>query len=208
MSHVSLSRSRTKFVQTVKYKLDPETGIVTGARQAPSPNCDDRPSDCTIDAIIIHAISLPPKEFGSDYIERFFQNCLPRDAHPFFKEIHDVHVSAHFLIRRDGEIVQFVPVFKRAWHAGPSLCMGREAVNDFSIGIELEGCDDTPFEAPQYDSLETLTRTLIDEIPSLSAANIYGHSEIAPGRKTDPGPCFDWPRYRVALGIESSNKSA
>jgi len=192
----------------VKYTLDPETGVVAGARQVPSPNCDDRPSDCRINAVIIHAISLPPGEFGNDYIERFFQNCLPRDAHPFFKKIHEVHVSAHFLIRRDGEVVQFVPVFKRAWHAGPSSCMGREAVNDFSVGIELEGCDDVEFEALQYNSLEMLTRVLTDGIPSLSASNIYGHSDIAPGRKTDPGPYFDWPRYRLALGIENSNKHA
>jgi AmpD protein len=183
----------------VRYSLDPDTGLLHGARQVPSPNADERPPGCTIDALIIHAISLPPREYGNDFIERFFQNRLPREVHPYFEEIHDVCVSAHFLIRRNGEIVQFVPVNKRAWHAGVSVCMGREAANDFSIGIELEGCDDMGFEESQYESLETLSRALIDAIPTLSGKHVYGHSDIAPGRKTDPGPHFDWQRYRQAL---------
>lgn len=188
----------------VKYSLDSTTGLVSGARQVPSPNCDDRPQGCAIDALIIHAISLPPSEFGGDYIEQFFQNRLPVDAHPYFEEIHELRVSAHFLISREGELVQFVPIHKRAWHAGQSHCLGRDAVNDFSIGIELEGCDDQGFETVQYESLEQLTRLFIEQLPGLSAEHIFGHSDIAPGRKTDPGPYFDWQRYRLALGLDTN----
>ena len=192
----------------MKYSLDPVTGLIEGVRQVPSPNFDDRPAGCAVDVIIIHAISLPPHEFGDDYIEQFFQNRLPADAHPYFEEIHEMRVSAHFLIKRSGEIVQFVPVSKRAWHAGQSHCLGRDAVNDFSVGIELEGCDDIPFESVQYAALEALSQLLIETMPDLTVENIFGHSDIAPGRKTDPGPCFDWQRYRLALGTGNPTRHA
>jgi len=178
---------------------DPESGLVNGARKVFSPNFDDRPQGVTIDALIIHAISLPPGEYGGKHVEEFFCNQLDSDAHPYFSEIAEIRVSSHFLINRSGELVQFVPVNKRAWHAGVSRCMGRQAVNDFSIGIELEGCDDDGFEEAQYRTLAELSGLLIAAIPSLSTKHIYGHEDIAPGRKTDPGPGFDWQNYRLAL---------
>jgi len=176
-----------------------EKGVISIAKQIPSPNCDDRPEGMDIEVIIIHAISLPPHEYGEEYVEQFFCNQLDSSEHLYFDEISDVKVSSHFYIRRDGKLVQFVPVSKRAWHAGPSSCMGREAVNDFSIGIELEGCDDDGFEDVQYQTLIDLTQALVSGIPTLTAENIYGHADIAPDRKTDPGPGFDWQRYRLAL---------
>ena len=185
-------------------ELNTVSGLVSGARQVPSPNYDARPAGMAVEALIIHAISLPPGQFGDSYIEQFFCNQLDREAHPYFEEIAELKVSAHFLITRSGELVQFVPVHQRAWHAGVSCCMGREAVNDFSIGIELEGCDEEHFEDAQYETLEKLTHCLTEAIPTLSAENIYGHSDIAPGRKTDPGPGFDWPRYRVALNTREN----
>jgi len=179
--------------------FDPETGLVKWARQVNSPNFDDRPQGMSIDALIIHAISLPPGEYGGGHIEQFFCNQLDREGHSYFSEIAGIKVSAHFFINRSGELVQFVPVHKRAWHAGVSCCMGREAVNDFSVGIELEGCDDDEFEEAQYRTLVELTHLLTSSIPSLSSKHIYGHEEIAPGRKTDPGPGFDWQAYRLAV---------
>lgn len=179
--------------------FDPETGLVKWARQVNSPNFDDRPQGVPIDALIIHAISLPPGEYGGGHIEQFFCNQLDSEGHSYFSEIAGIKVSAHFFINRSGELVQFVPVHKRAWHAGVSCCMGREAVNDFSVGIELEGCDDDEFEEAQYRTLVELTHLLTSSIPSLSSKHIYGHEEIAPGRKTDPGPGFDWQAYRLAV---------
>ena len=181
---------------------DPLTGLVRYARQLSSPNFDARPDNTDIEALIIHAISLPPHQYGGNFVEHFFCNRLEIDAHPYFAEIADIRVSSHFFIRRSGELVQFVPVHQRAWHAGVSCCMGREAVNDFSIGIELEGCDDDNFEAVQYQTLIELSRTLISAIPTLAAEHIYGHADIAPGRKTDPGPGFDWQAYRTALSSQ------
>jgi len=176
-----------------------ERGAVSTAKQVPSLNCDDRLEGMDIEAIIIHAISLPPGKYEGEYVEQFFCNGLDEDAYPYFVEIAGVKVSSHFYIRRNGELVQFVSVDKRAWHAGASCCMGREAVNDFSIGIELEGCDEDVFEDVQYQTLVELTRTLISAIPTLSVEHIYGHADIAPGRKTDPGPGFDWKHYREKL---------
>ena len=181
---------------------DPETGLVKQARQVISPNFDDRPEGMSIDALIIHAISLPPGEYGGNHIEKFFCNQLEKAGHSYFSEIADIKVSAHFFINRSGELVQFVPVHKRAWHAGVSCCMGREAVNDFSIGIELEGCDDDEFEEAQYRTLVELTHLLISSIPGLSSEQIFGPEEIAPGRKTDPGPGFNWQSYRSALSAK------
>jgi len=190
------------------YSLDIATGQVDGARQVPSPNHDERPAAAGIEVMVIHSISLPPGVFGGPEIEDFFQNRLDHAAHPFFAGIRDLRVSAHFLVRRDGELVQFVPVLRRAWHAGKSCCLGRDAVNDFSIGIELEGCDEQSFTEAQYITLEALTAALLAAIPALSAERVYGHADISPGRKTDPGPYFDWERYRLALQVMSQHRYA
>jgi AmpD protein len=168
-------------------------GLVAGVPFVPSPNCDERPAGVAIDLLVIHAISLPPGEFGGVAIEELFLNRLDAGAHPYFEGIAGLRVSAHFLIRRDGGLVQFVPCSKRAWHAGASSWRGRPSCNDFSIGIELEGCDETPYEGAQYDALARLTRSLKT---AYGITAIAGHADIAPGRKTDPGPHFDWNRYR------------
>lgn len=177
-------------------KYDAETGLVAGARLVESPNFDERPDASDIDTIVIHAISLPPGEFGGDAIEQFFCNKLDHTLHPFYREIKEVCVSAHLLITRKGELVQFVPLHQRAWHAGESECRGRKEVNDFSIGIELEGCDEKPFKDAQYKKLVEVTNMLTSVFPGLSLQHIYGHCDVAPGRKTDPGPHFDWQHYR------------
>jgi len=171
-----------------KFSISPQ-GLVQGARQIASPNCDERPASGTIDLIVIHNISLPPGEFGGDGVIELFTNRLDPDAHSYYAEIYQMKVSAHFFIRRDGEMLQFVPCGKRAWHAGVSQWQGRERCNDFSVGIELEGDDATPFEDAQYASLNGLLAALKQRYPT---AGIVGHSDIAPGRKTDPGPFFDW----------------
>lgn len=174
-------------------------GWLTDARRCPSPNHDDRPDGCPVDLLVIHNISLPPGEFGGPWIEHLFTNQLDPDVHPYFKKIADLTVSAHLLIRRDGEQVQFVPFQKRAWHAGASCFCGRERCNDFAIGIELEGSDDTPFTDIQYTRLGEVTTALLNHYPAITRDRITGHSDIAPARKTDPGPHFDWPRYRQLL---------
>ncbi len=167
-------------------------GWVSGLRRIASPNCDARPSGTVIDLLVIHNISLPPGEFGGQAIAQLFTNTLDTAAHPYYAQLEGLEVSAHFLIRRAGEIIQFVPCGKRAWHAGASLWQGRPACNDFSLGVELEGGDDVPFSDQQYAALIRLTRRLKRAYP---IRHIAGHADIAPGRKTDPGPCFDWPRY-------------
>lgn len=169
-------------------------GWLESARRVPSPNADQRPEPGDLGLIVLHCISLPPGEFGSGAIERLFTNTLDPDAHPYFAEIHHLRVSAHVLIRRDGEIVQFVPFHRRAWHAGLSGYRGRSQCNNFSVGIELEGTDDGPYEDVQYLKLNGLLRALFDTYPGLSPERVAAHSDIAPGRKTDPGPCFDWGR--------------
>lgn len=166
-------------------------GWLCGVRRVDSSNCDARPDGVCVSLIVVHAISLPPGKFGSGDIEALFANRLDVQAHPFFATISGLRVSAHFLIRRDGELIQFVGCHQRAWHAGVSSWQGRERCNDFSLGIELEGCDTTPFTAPQYARLDALLHVLCAEFP---IAAIVGHSDVAPGRKTDPGPCFDWRR--------------
>jgi N-acetyl-anhydromuramoyl-L-alanine amidase len=165
-------------------------------RIASSPNCDDRPAGVEVTLILLHSISLPPGEYGGDAIERFFANRLDAAAHPYFQEIAALKVSSHYLIRRDGEVVQFVAPQKRAWHAGASSWRGRERCNDFSIGIELEGTDDSAFEAAQYQSLIDLIESLKKQYP---LRDIAAHSDVAPGRKTDPGARFDWARLLAAL---------
>lgn len=181
---------------SAKFQVDPVSGRLSDARFVPSPNFDARPPGSTIEVIVVHNISLPPGEFGGPAIEHLFTNRLDPAAHPFYREIEGLTVSAHLLIRRDGEVIQFVPFGERAWHAGASCCEGRERVNDFSIGVELEGSDDKPFEGVQYDRLAQITRALMRAYPAITPARIFGHSDIAPGRKTDPGPHFEWARYR------------
>jgi N-acetyl-anhydromuramoyl-L-alanine amidase len=169
-------------------------------RVVDSPNQDERPSGVEISLVVLHSISLPPGEYGGDFIERLFTNRLDPAAHPYFAEIRDLRVSSHFLVRRGGELVQFVPVERRAWHAGASSWRGRSRCNDFSVGIELEGTDVAAFEDAQYRALAELIADLRARLPLRAIA---GHSEIAPGRKTDPGPGFDW--RRLLLNIVSQS---
>jgi N-acetyl-anhydromuramoyl-L-alanine amidase len=182
---------------SAEYRIDGE-GMADGVCWTASPNFDDRPDGTAIDLIVVHAISLPPAVFGGPGVIALFTNKLDPDAHPYYRDIAGLRVSAHFFVRRDGEVVQFVACAKRAWHAGASCWRGRERCNDFSIGIELEGCDEQPFEAAQYDALAGLTRAVQRRYP---IADVVGHSDIAPGRKTDPGPFFDWSRYRKVAGV-------
>ncbi len=172
-------------------------GWISGVRRIASPNCDRRPPGTAAGLLVIHNISLPPGEFGGDAVARLFTNTLDTTQHPYYAQLKGLKVSAHFLIRRDGEIIQFVACNMRAWHAGVSFWRGRERCNDFSIGIELEGDDYQPFAEPQYSSLARLTRRLCRAYP---ISSIAGHSDIAPERKTDPGPFFDWQHYFSLLG--------
>jgi AmpD protein len=165
------------------------TSWLKGARRVESPNCDERPAGTEITLLVVHSISLPPGEYGGDAIERFFTNRLDPVEHPYYREIAGMKVSAHFLVRRNGELVQFVPVSLRAWHAGASSWRGRSACNDFSVGVELEGSDDSDFTPAQYRALEKLIARLRKALP---LRDIAAHSDIAPGRKTDPGPRFAW----------------
>jgi AmpD protein len=175
------------------------SGFIQEARQYPSPNFDLRPDETDISLIVIHGISLPPGEFGNDYIDQLFTNQLNPDEHPYFKEIEGLKVSSHLLIKRDGELVQYVPLNKRAWHAGVSSYENREACNDFSIGIELEGTDELAYTDIQYQVLAELVNSLIQSYPGLTEKTIAGHCDIAPGRKTDPGEAFDWQRLNSLL---------
>lgn len=175
-------------------KVDAQ-GLLAGCEYIPSPNCDDR-ADGAVELLVIHNISLPPGEFGGDGVQRLFTNTLEVDAHPYYRTIAGLKVSSHFLIRRDGRIIQFVPCSRRAWHAGESCWQGRPRCNDFSIGIELEGSDFVPFDDAQYAALRQLTRALRAAYP---IRGIAGHSDIAPQRKTDPGPYFDWLRYLTGV---------
>lgn len=173
-----------------------EDGWARGAVHTPSPNFDVRADGTTVSLLVIHNISLPPGQFGGSAIEELFCNRLDCDAHPYFDQLRSLRVSSHFLIRRDGEVVQFVSGNDRAWHAGLSNFCGRERCNDFSIGIELEGTDFEPFDPRQYESLTSLTNALCDRYP---LSDVAGHEHIAPGRKTDPGPFFDWSHFRKSL---------
>jgi N-acetyl-anhydromuramoyl-L-alanine amidase len=173
-------------------EVDADSGLLAGARLIPSPNFDARPAGMPTDLIIVHGISLPPGEFGGPWIDRLFTNQLPADEHPYFAEIAGLKVSSHLCIRRDGSITQYVKFHERAWHAGQSSFEGRSACNDFSIGIELEGTDTIPYEPSQYRALAQVVTALCRAYPSLSPQRLVGHSDVAPGRKTDPGPAFDW----------------
>lgn len=193
------------FEQTTSESLNDATyaissGWAEGALRCVSPNADDRPVDIVVDLLVIHAISLPPNEFGGGYVNDLFLNKLDPDEHPYFQEIEGLEVSSHFFITRQGRLTQFVSTDERAWHCGESSYCGRSRCNDFSIGIELEGCDSEPFEFEQYETLGNLTRALCNAYPALTGERVVGHSDIAPGRKTDPGPCFDWKRYRKLMG--------
>jgi AmpD protein len=177
-------------------RIDVRTGLLAGVKQVLSPFFDQRPSGVTPDLIVLHGISLPPGEFGGPWIARLFTGNLPADAHPEFRERAGMRVSAHLLIRRDGSVEQFVSLNERAWHAGKSSWLGREACNDYSIGIECEGADDVPYADAQYAALRVLLPALLDAYPAITRERIVGHSDVAPGRKTDPGPSFDWSRIR------------
>jgi AmpD protein len=167
-----------------------------GARQIDSPNHDSRPPGVEPELIVVHGISLPPGEFGGPWIDRLFTNSLPGELHPYFAEVGSLRVSSHLVVQRDGAVTQYVNFNERAWHAGKSSYRGREACNDFSIGVELEGTDTLPYEAAQYRALAEVVAALCAAYGSLSPEHCVGHSDIAPGRKTDPGPAFDWPRAR------------
>lgn len=170
-----------------------------GALRLLSPNCSERPDPADISLLVIHNISLPPGEFGGPHIDELFCNRLDPAVHPYFAGVCHLRVSSHLLVRRDGSVVQYVPFDRKAWHAGRSIFAGREECNEFSIGIELEGTDELPFSEQQYQSLSGITAALLQHYPGLSLDRITGHSDIAPGRKTDPGPCFDWEHFRSAL---------
>ncbi|MCK0510564.1 1,6-anhydro-N-acetylmuramyl-L-alanine amidase AmpD [Aromatoleum buckelii] len=171
-------------------------GWLADAERCESPNYDARPAGCEVRLVVVHAISLPPDEFGGPGVSQLFTNALDPAAHPYYATIRDLRVSAHFFIARDGRLMQFVSADRRAWHAGASNWRGRERCNDFSLGIELEGCDTLPFETAQYERLAALVRTLCAHYP---IEDVVGHSDIAPGRKTDPGPFFDWERLGALL---------
>jgi len=175
-------------------------GWLDEAKHVPSPNFNSRPDQPTVNLLVIHNISLPPSQFGGAYIEQFFQNCLSWDEHPYFKSIEGLEVSSHFLIKRDGELVQFVSCFDRAWHAGTSAFCGVDNCNDYSVGVELEGTDCEAYTSAQYSMLAGLTKSLQAEFPGITRERITGHSDISPGRKTDPGDSFDWGRYLSKLG--------
>ncbi|MDH5484508.1 MAG: 1,6-anhydro-N-acetylmuramyl-L-alanine amidase AmpD [Gammaproteobacteria bacterium] len=179
--------------------INKKTGLLEDCQQVMSPNMDDRPENMRPELLVIHNISLPPGEFGGPYIDQLFCNQLAANEHPYFTGICDLRVSSHLLIRRDGEIIQYVPFHKRAWHAGESSYQGRSRCNDFSIGIELEGSDDTPYEDIQYRQLADMIRLLRENYPDIAKQAITGHCDIAPGRKTDPGESFDWDKLQQLL---------
>lgn len=174
---------------------------LVGARFAPSPNCDARPQGCDIALVIVHGISLPPGEFGGDSVERLFLNCLDCRSDPRLADLDGVEVSAHVFIDRRGTVTQFVPFDQRAWHAGASCHRGRHRCNDFAIGIELEGCDHVTYDERQYRALVDVIVALFRRYPRLALADVVGHSDVAPERKSDPGPSFDWPRLLNALAV-------
>jgi AmpD protein len=180
-------------------QVDLDNALMRNARQVASPNCDARPAGMDAELIVVHGISLPPGEFGGPWIEKLFTNTLPPDVHPYFTEIGGLRVSSHLLVARDGALTQFVKFTDRAWHAGESNYNGRTACNDFSIGVELEGVDTLAYEAAQYDTLAEVVAALCDAYPRLSPDRLVGHSDISPGRKTDPGPAFDWERARRCI---------
>ncbi len=177
-------------------QINKSSGLIEDVNYISSPNYNERPDNCEIDLLVVHGISLPPSQFGGDEVIALFTNRLNYDAHPYFKTIKDLKVSSHLFIRRDGALIQFVPFQFRAWHAGVSHFQGKENCNDFSIGVELEGADDIPYAAAQYQQLADVIHVLQNAYPKMTMQRIVGHSDIAPGRKTDPGPAFDWQLLR------------
>lgn len=182
------------------------SGWLSGSARRLSPNCDERPIGTVVDLLVVHGISLPPARFGDSYVIDLFQNRLDTKAHPYFASLAGLRVSSHVLIRRDGSLVQFVPFQRRAWHAGVSCFDGRERCNDFSIGVELEGADDIPYTPMQYERLASVTSALMAAYPAITEERIVGHSDIAPGRKTDPGPVFDWSYFHERLRDRSGKQ--
>ena len=185
----------------MNYKISKDGAWLKGARTVLSPNCDARPLNTDIDLLVIHGISLPPKEYGGGYIDEFFTNTLDPDAHPYFMEIKELRVSSHLFIDRQGIITQYVPFNMRAWHAGESSFDGRINCNDYSIGIELEGCDEDAYCDNQYSVLVKITELICQRWQKIKKDRIVGHSDIAPGRKTDPGPFFDMNYYLSLLTL-------
>lgn len=181
------------------YKVDKPSSLLLDCDYIPSPNCDERSDPDDISLIVVHGISLPPGEFGGPYIEHLFTNTLDANKHVYFKQIEGLHVSSHLLIRRDGQLIQFVPFAKRAWHAGVSDYEGREGCNDYSIGIELEGTDEQAYDDRQYESLAGAILAICKVFPATNQRRVVGHSDIAPGRKTDPGAAFDWSKLSHVL---------
>lgn len=188
----------------MELQVDLDSGLMSGVRQVASPNHDSRPEGVVADLIVVHGISLPPAQFGGPWIDRLFTNSLPPEVHPYFAEVSSLRVSSHLVIGRDGAVTQYVSFNDRAWHAGKSMYQGREACNDFSVGVELEGTDTQPYEAAQYTALAEVVAALCAAYPRLSASRLVGHSDIAPDRKTDPGPAFDWPRARRLIAAAAS----
>lgn len=191
----------------ITYKIDSETGLMSCARFSASPNFNERPKEAVIDLLVIHNISLPSGSFVGDDVELFFKNQLNIEKSPAYKDLEGMKVSAHLLIRRDGAVIQFVPFHLRAWHAGVSFFQGRENCNDFSIGIELEGTDHIAYEQLQYNSLSLITAELMKHYPGITTERIVGHQCIAPTRKTDPGPAFDWQYFHRLLEKEIQNET-
>lgn len=177
-------------------------GLIQGVPYYPSPNQNERPEGINIDLVVIHSISLPPGQFSGTAVIDFFQNKLEIDQHPYYQNIKDLKVSTHLMVRRDGSVLQFVPFHRRAWHAGASSFNGVKECNDYSIGIELEGTDDTSYEMCQYQSLAHVLRLLQKQYPMITPQRIVGHCDVAPGRKTDPGPHFDWKQLQAMLREE------
>jgi N-acetyl-anhydromuramoyl-L-alanine amidase len=188
----------------VDLRIDVESGLMQGVRQIVSPNRDLRPPGVEADLIVVHGISLPPGEYGGAWIDRLFTNTLPAEVHPYFAEVCSLRVSSHVVVGREGAVTQYVKFTERAWHAGKSIYQGREACNDFSVGIELEGTDTTPYEDAQYSALAEVVAALCAAYPSLSPDRLVGHSDISAGRKTDPGPAFDWRRARRLIAAAGS----
>jgi AmpD protein len=197
--HCGMLRTLTGAPDLAGLRVDAAAGRLLGALQVDSPNSDERPAGQAPALLVVHGISLPPGEFGGPWIDALFTNTLPAAAHPYFATIAGLRVSAHALVRRDGSVVQYVPFHRRAWHAGTSQWRGRECCNDYSIGIELEGTDTAPYEPAQYEALARIAAELCRAYPTLSAEAVVGHSDVAPGRKSDPGIAFDWPLLRSRL---------
>jgi AmpD protein len=186
-------------VEPANFEIEPDGGWFRSVRRVPSPNCDDRPPGTEISLIVIHGISLPPGKYGGPYIDQLFTNTLDASGHPYFAGIAGLRVSSHLVVDRRGIVTQYVPVTRRAWHAGQSTHRGREACNDFSVGIEFEGCDDEAYCGIQYEVGAALVTAVMAACPTIGPDAVARHSDISPGRKTDPGPAFEWGRFRALV---------